>query len=239
MPTWSRSKIPRKKRQSLGDIFFTSVKSKVMASTASTSKNDSLCKQEYGRSHNTKTSHSSKTILQTLEVDLSHVVPSSAKDIHSLATTFLPSHILDGGQKCPSLDPRLIHTAQSSSYWTGRFTAIHDQLVNQLIKNDDLAVYNIQGGSERLHGLHINAKRGRSNLRNRPEFISKKALLENKGTTIPKIAIAKIETLCTTDEAKASFSRWKLEYAKATGISVKVKGERKRSIFSRLVSGAQ
>lgn len=40
----------------------------------------------------------------------------------------------------PHPDPRLIYTAQPSSYWAGRFTAIHDRLRGELLKPHNLAV---------------------------------------------------------------------------------------------------
>lgn len=36
-------------------------------------------------------------------------------------------------------DPRLIYTAHASSYWTGRFTALHDRLRGELLKPHNLA----------------------------------------------------------------------------------------------------
>lgn len=37
-------------------------------------------------------------------------------------------------------DPRLIYRAHTSSYWTGRFTALHDRLRGELLKPDNLAM---------------------------------------------------------------------------------------------------
>lgn len=38
----------------------------------------------------------------------------------------------------PHLDPRLIYEAQTTSYWTGRFTSVHDRLRGELLEPSNL-----------------------------------------------------------------------------------------------------
>ncbi|KAI0394867.1 hypothetical protein F5Y17DRAFT_457456 [Xylariaceae sp. FL0594] len=95
----------------------------------------SLSRNTFGKisgSHSRKTSASSKCTTRTFSGPYSHSSPAAST---SSQGPFTPS-----AESAESPDPTLIHTAKSSSYWTGRFAALQDRYLSETLEPENLLV---------------------------------------------------------------------------------------------------
>lgn len=111
-----------------------------------------------------------------------------------------------------------LSTAQPSSYWCGRFQAIHDRFGNEVIKSivedNQLIQHHSLSGSAKPKGYHRFLRQ--------PNQVPLTSLLpptpftEDPDTRIKRV-FAQLELYCVTNEAKNSLWEWQVQYAKITG----------------------
>ncbi|KAH8666450.1 hypothetical protein BX600DRAFT_435852 [Xylariales sp. PMI_506] len=141
-------------------------------------------------------------------------------------------------------NPRQVHTAQPSAYWTGRFMALQDRLLNELLTPDNittLVTAHAERGVLANGGVHSSiilpaqAHQGQASVLKRnyrsPNFdvISSSTVesgyaemsldatrLQDEENRARQVFLY-LEALCTTGEARESLHEWQQVYARRTG----------------------